>query len=432
MVKVCFVAENAWPAIDPHAKKTAGGMETQAWAFAQALCQLHECEVSFVVCSDETPRAASADGIPVDGVLVRNRPAFFENLRRTVAASCRIQHRPPWIHIRRWTWHLLWQLPLLVLTRPFRSDQAERFARRDFYCSLSADIVIAFGVSRITTDIITAAKKAGKRAIISCASNDDLRAEYHPGSDFINDYGEPAADVAEGLQSADAIFVQTELQQQLAERNLGISAHLLPNPILSEWTRWAEQSEALLNAAGLSVGDIPERFVLWTGRTDHFHKRPHLALQVAATLPDIPFWLVLNVTNRDIENELRSTATPNVRFLKPLPHPSFVALMSRATVFLNTGSAAHEGFPNVFLQAGVLGIPVASAAADFGILSSTGIGKAFADDIDALTRFVRESLNTPTDPESVTLRTLRLQSLFGPGAIAEKLWQLLQSICNME
>ncbi|MCA9059828.1 MAG: glycosyltransferase, partial [Planctomycetaceae bacterium] len=410
--------ENAWPAICPEASGAIGGMETQAWAFAQALQRLHVCQVSFVVCApDRFQRRVVQD------ITVLNRPAFIENLRRDVAQRCTISHRPPFLRLQRWSPSLLWKLPLLAATRPFRSDEAERELRRRFYQGIDADVIVTYGANRISTDVISAARKAGHRGVISCASNDDLREEFVPGSTFVNDYGEPAHDVARGLTEADAIFVQTEWQQQLAKTNLGRDAFVLPNPISPQWTQWAADAAQLLTDAGLPPTQLPEQFVLWTGRTDRFHKRPAMALQVAAALPAIPFLMVLNVTNQEIEQELRDTAPANVQFLAPLPHPAFIALISRAAVFLNTGSIEHEGFPNVFLQAGQLGVPVASAICDFGILSETGIGRACRDDLPSLVRCVQEMLLQPRENHC-----RQLHDRFGEEVVARTFFQLIQRV----
>ena len=418
---VCFVAENAYPVISESRSQAFGGMETQAWAFARSLRQLNCCEISFAVSSPErfTVREHS-------GIQVINRRAGLEHVRRNVARNCQIQHAWPPVRVHRWSSSLLWQLPLLAITRPFRSGDDEQKSISRFYSSLTADVVIAFGASSLTTSVIEAAHGAGKRTIISCASNDDLRAEYHAGSSYINAYGDSGSVLARGLQTADQIFVQTEWQQELAANNLKLHAEVLPNPVDEQWSEWSGEAETLVSPLIHKYPPLRRPFVLWTGRTERFHKRPEMAYEVASQLPQIQFVMVLNVTDQLYATELENLRPANVLLLPPLPHSQFVALMSCATAFLSTGSRQYEGFPNVFLQAGVLGVPVVSADCDFGILSSTGIGRSFEDSVPDMSQFLNAICTSSQRRSEITAGVAeRTRQMFGSHAVATRLWQLL-------
>ena len=421
-MRVCFVAENAYPVIAENELAAFGGMETQAWAFAQALHQTGAYSVSFAVCSPEHFCTRIHSGIEV-----HNRPAFFEHVRRRVAVDCVIQHSWPPIQIKRWRYSLLWQLPLLLVSRPFRRSDAEFRGIRQFYSQLSADTSIAFGVSSLTTTIVEAARDSGKHAVISCASNDDLRSEYCSGSSYVNAYGDTGAVLSRGLNAASQIFVQTELQQQLAKTNLNLQTEILPNPVDPRWLHWATDQEELLGELVHLCPQLSAPFVLWTGRTDRFHKRPEMAFALARRLPHVHFVMVLNVTNVEYFRQLATDCPQNVEILAPVSHPRFIALMSRATAFLSTGSPEYEGFPNVFLQAGVLGVPVVSAACDFGILTSTGIGRAFRDNLEEMCSFLDEIWSNTqmrqSFVEGVRERTL---NRYGFNVIGQRLHSLLQ------
>lgn len=420
-MRVCFVAENAWPVIAETADTAFGGMETQAWAFARSLHQAGFCDVSFAVSSPE-----SFESSDVGGIHVCNRKASFEHLRRSVARHCLIQHSWPPLTIRHWDNSLLWQLPLLMFTKPFRGTDAEQKSVSAFYRALSADVVIAFGVSSLTTAIVEAAQSFGKRAVISCASNDDLRSEYQPGSSYINAYGDSGAVLARGLMAADQVFVQTAWQKELAATNLNLRTEILPNPIDARWSLWAAQREQLLATLLNQYPQLVKPFVLWTGRTERFHKRPEMAFEVARRLRQHQFVMVMNVTDQGYANELNRLRPANVLLLAPLPHPHFVALMSRATAFLSTGSRQYEGFPNVFLQAGVLGVPVVSADCDFGILSRSGIGRSFDDSVPRMAEFLNEICTSEAGRLAITHGVAeRTHQLFGSQAVAACLWNLL-------
>jgi len=420
-MRVCFVAENAWPVIANTADTAFGGMETQAWAFARSLHESGFCDVSFAVSSPE-----SFESRDVGGILVCNRKAYFEHLRRSVARHCLIQYSWPPLTIRHWDNSLLWQIPLLMVSKPFRATGAEQKSVSTFYQALSADVVIAFGVSSLTTAIVEAAQSSGKWTIISCASNYDLRSEYQPGSSYINTYRDSGAVLGRGLIAADQVFVQTLCQKELAATNLDLRTEILPNPIDDRWSLWAAQREQLLAALLNQYPQLLNPFVLWTGRTERFHKRPEMAFDVARRLPQHQFVMVLNVTSPEYAEELERRRPTNVLVLKPLPHPQFVALMSRATVFLSTGSRQYEGFPNVFLQAGVLGVPVVSADCDFGILSRSGIGRSFDDSVPRMAELLNEICTSEAGRLAMTEGVAeRTHQLFGSKAVAVCLWNLL-------
>lgn len=423
-MRVCFVAENAWSAIAEDGRFPFGGMETQAWAFAQCLQALRVCDVSFAVSTPFRFRSQQRSGIEV-----LNRSAWIEHVRRDVARRCVISRNWPPVKIRKWHRSLVWKLPLLAATRPFRSSAAEQRSVADFYSHLPADVVIAYGVSSLTTAIVEAARSAGKRTIVSCASNDDLRAEYRTNPDYVNAYGDRADVLYRGLTQADRILVQTSHQQQLARANLDLDACVVPNPIDERWIEWASQSETLLQGLFGKHSELQQPFVLWTGRTDRFHKRPAIALQIARQLPQVQFVMVLDVTDPGIHEELKARKPENVLMLSPLRYPMFVALMSRAVAFLSTGSKHYEGVPNVFLQAGLLGVPVVSAECDFGILSETGIGRAFNDSVSDLVQHLDKFMKRPVEPNHRTNASdtaQRVRDRYGAHTIAARLWQTLQ------
>jgi glycosyltransferase involved in cell wall biosynthesis len=423
-MKVCFVAENAYPAIAEKGNGAFGGMETQAWVFAKALEQLKTCEVSFTVSSPE-----DFDVRTHANIKVLNRRNFIEHVRRDVSKHCTIQHRWPLFRIRRWSHALLWKIPVLLASKPFRAADNEKRHIDAFYRSLSADVILVFGVSSITTAVVKAAKASGKKVVISCASNDDLRIENRRGSDYINVYGDSGHVLGEGLEAADAVFVQTQFQQQLATTNHNLHTDVLPNPVDDQWLIWSMERVRLLSGVLERTPELRKPFILWTGRTDRFHKRPAMAFELANLLPQHQFVMVINETDPNYADELRRTRPSNVLFLPPFPYPQFLAIMSLATAFLSTGTRQYEGFPNVFLQAGMLGVPVVSADCDFGILSDTGIGQSFDDRVQEMAESLNQICTFPEQREQ-RIRYVREKTLilFGGKAIAAKLWELLRRL----
>ena len=96
-LRVCLVALNGWPAIDPQAAGPIGGIETRAWMFARGLAARDDMDVSFVVRHHRAPRLAVAEGvklIPLIDRLYRWR----ESVRMCVGKRATF----PWLTLHRW------------------------------------------------------------------------------------------------------------------------------------------------------------------------------------------------------------------------------------------------------------------------------------------------------------------------------------------
>jgi glycosyltransferase involved in cell wall biosynthesis len=96
------------------------------------------------------------------------------------------------------------------------------------------------------------------------------------------------------------------------------------------------------------------------GRADDFHKRPQLCLELARRLPHVPFLMVLNPHDERIAAEIERERPANVSIVGSVPFAEMSALLTAARLYVSTGSAAYEGSPNIFLQAGASHTPVGS------------------------------------------------------------------------
>jgi glycosyltransferase involved in cell wall biosynthesis len=71
------------------------------------------------------------------------------------------------------------------------------------------------------------------------------------------------------------------------------------------------------------------------------------------------------------------------------------AVLSRAAVYLSTGSREYEGAPNVFLQAGASGVPILSLEVSTELLEETPCGTTAGGDLHRLAESLKEYWNDP-------------------------------------
>jgi glycosyltransferase involved in cell wall biosynthesis len=252
-----------------------------------------------------------------------------------------------------------------------------------FYESLPADVMLAFGVNAVSATVIASAGARGSPSLLFLESDADLDARHTPGSDYVNPYGERGDVCAYVLRETTAIVAQSPRQQHMLRERFGRDAVVLPNPIdVDDWRRRA-------GLASRARAALPDRYALWIGRFDRFHKRPLELLNVARICPEVSFVMVLAGGEADVERELRAECSPNVRMVPSVPFEEMPAVMAGARLLVSTSSAAFEGAPNVFLQAATLGLPIASLEADPGLMAAAGCGATTAADPVRLADLVR-------------------------------------------
>jgi glycosyltransferase involved in cell wall biosynthesis len=141
---------------------------------------------------------------------------------------------------------------------------------------------------------------------------------------------------------------------------------------------------------------VPERHeegdvrVLWVGRISE-EKRLEWLLDVAEKCPEIHFDVV-GACNTDSEyaSALAKHASeiPNVEMHGRILHSEMAAYYQRCHVLCCT--SGYEGFPNTFLEAWSLGVPVVSTVDPDGIISRYNLGWT-AETINDLANALREA-----------------------------------------
>jgi glycosyltransferase involved in cell wall biosynthesis len=374
-LKICLVALHAYPAIDPSAPGVFGGTETRAWTIAQGLGKVPGLEVSFVV---RNPKLKST--MYVNGVKIIPKHDYMHITRYQVAECVELISRFPYIQLRRWKWQLPWWIFLLIITKPFRQMKVDPLAADEFYRHLEADVLCAFGVHSTAAMIISTAKFSKKNSVLFLGSDSDLDERYGPDSTYITPYREHASVCYHAIINADIIVAQKEEQLKLLKDRFGRDGYLFRNPIdISEWRTLGETNknkwlEFLQNS---TASDCPTSYALWIGRAETFHKRADLLVRVAADCPNVPFLMIMNQRDSVVEREIYRKKPANLYILESAPYNLMPSVFGNAKLFVNTSSAEYEGFPNTFLQAAAMGVPILSLETADYFLKDTGAGYSF-------------------------------------------------------
>ncbi|UWG51999.1 Glycosyltransferase [Halalkaliarchaeum sp. AArc-CO] len=151
------------------------------------------------------------------------------------------------------------------------------------------------------------------------------------------------------VRSADHVTVLTPHQREVLDREHGIDSTVVPCGY-----DLPPDEEVL---------DHDEReYVLWVGRLDRDQKRPERFLNLAESLPEVPFVMIGPPDNDDRDNSYfeqitsRAETIDNLEFIEFVPPNEIHEYFRKASIFVNT--SAYEGFGNTFLEAWRYATPV--------------------------------------------------------------------------
>jgi glycosyltransferase involved in cell wall biosynthesis len=214
-----------------------------------------------------------------------------------------------------------------------------------------------------------------------------------------------------GLESASAIVVQSEHQEQLARQALRRAPRIERIPSFAEHLPAPEEETA----------GTPEAF-LWIGRLIEY-KQPLRYLDLARALPERRFWMV-GIANESLEyaEHVRDEAAriPNLELLEPRPHAEAMALVRRAIAVVSTSRL--EGMPNIFLEAWARSVPVLTLSFDpDGLIARHGLGITAQGDWQRFVASARELAAGDADRAGIGERgRAYVQSTHAPDAVLRR------------
>lgn len=353
-----LVCANAYPLFDFRIEPAGGGMETRAALLGRGLAGRGNWRVCFVV--SDFGQDFHTRHEDIDFLIYQ---PTYRKAGRNVFPRLRKRRWLPVLNLDRRDLDLLWQMPLIAAWLALPALFFPRFWRE-----LKPDVVCCFGNSERTAEVIADCRRAGIRTVLCVASDKDLSADYRPGNRERNHYGMPKWKGYYSLAHADRILVQTEAQREALRRHFGRDAALIRNPVhvsADDPQRWLPR---------------PAReFVLWIGRADDFNKRPMLFLELARDCPGLRFVMIASRSDEAVFRALERACPPNLRILEHIPAHDIWDYFRHARAFVNTSK--FEGFPNTFLQAAAMGVPIVSLEVDpDGLLARHGCGICAAGD----------------------------------------------------
>ena len=189
-----------------------------------------------------------------------------------------------------------------------------------------------------------------------------------------------------GLKYADTIIAQTETQQKLFQQNMGFSSTLVPN------CGWNVENKIQHEADQIKYNNPIH--VLWIGRISR-EKRFEWLLDVAEKCPDIIFDIV-GAVNKN--NDYVSSMTERAEKIHNVKMHGRVSYLKMKDFYLQSNvlccTSLYEGFPNTFLEAWSIGIPVVSTFDPDGIIKVHGLGWV-ADNVLKIVDYLQEIMKSP-------------------------------------
>ena len=185
-----------------------------------------------------------------------------------------------------------------------------------------------------------------------------------------------------GLNHADKIIVQTQEEQESLSCNFNLNSTLIPMP------------NPGFKGQAINANDTGDQVrVLWVGRFTEEKRLPWL-LEIAKKLPQVHFDIVGGAsieTNYSRALKKQALVTKNVTVHGKLLRHDMALHYSAATLLCSTSS--FEGFPNVFLEAWSVGLPVVATIDPDNLIVSKGLGR-IGDTVDELVEEIQDLIKS--------------------------------------
>jgi glycosyltransferase involved in cell wall biosynthesis len=333
MPSICFLAHNALGSLAGHNLQHAGGIERQQALMAEWLAN-NGWRVSMVTWDDRIDEPDVINGVRVVTMCGRN-----DGLR-----GLRFFH-PRWTSLRT----------------------ALLSADADIYYYNCGDLGLG--------QLALWAKQHERPVVYSVSSDPDC----DPQLPTLHSIREKLL-YRHGLQNCRHVIVQSERQQTMLRDGFALDSTLLAMP-----------SKGFLQATKRrrDASDRSPFHVLWVGRISS-EKRPDWIVEVARQLPDVQFTIV-GASNK--ETEYAKSVQDDAAQLKNVTMVGRVPFERMADFYPTTDllccTSVYEGFPNVFLEAWSVGVPVVSTYDPDGIIERHRLG-GYASSVDEIAGAVNE------------------------------------------
>jgi glycosyltransferase involved in cell wall biosynthesis len=370
---ICFVAPNAYSLLSGRRDLNhIGGAELQQVLLARELSS-REYRVCFV-----TVDCGQADGQPLNGI--------------PVYKTCGKEDG--------------WRILRFVHPRWTSLASALRRSDCDIYYQRNADYV--------TAQVALWCRWNRRRFVFATANDSDCLASVP-----IMESRVERGLYRWGLRRADAVVAQTAAQQRLLRENFGIEAAIVPNCC----PRSGEDSPA-----APPPGAAGRPHILWAARFAE-EKRMDWLLDVAERCPRMVFDLVgAGKSEYAARIVRRAAAIPNVVMHGHVPHEDMPRFYRQAALLCCT--SLYEGFPNTFLEAWSLGLPVVSTFDPDGVIVRYGVGWV-SDTVDGVAEQLERALASPAEWRAASTAARRYcRENHSPEASASRLEQILSGLAS--
>ena len=222
------------------------------------------------------------------------------------------------------------------------------------------------------------------------------------------------------LRRADAVVIQKRSQGELLRKSHGRESILIRS--------------LMAPLPPSSIGRRGEgRDVVWIGNL-HPYKQPEMFLDLARALPDVQFVMVGGARDQEYARQVSSAAAPirNLRYLGFVPQDKIPEILASAALLANTtvvDGKHEEGFPNTFLQAWAMGVPVVSLISDPDtMIARDGLGRC-SRTLQTMVEDVREMLAQPAVLEEMGRRCkVLVEREFGGTATVDRYVSLFSDL----
>jgi glycosyltransferase involved in cell wall biosynthesis len=240
--------------------------------------------------------------------------------------------------------------PVVRFLHPRWSGLWRAFKRAD------ADVYYTSCAGALVGELALFCRRFGRKFLFRVASDTDCEPDR-----LLVKYWRDRKLYEYGLRRADGVLAQSRYQQEILERNYGLTSSLA----------------GMLVDAG--EGSLPfarrDLTVLWVSNFRPL-KRPELLIDTADRLPELSFHMVGGPAAGapQLYDDIKEQAgqRSNVTFHGRVPYHDVNGLYERARVFVNTSEI--EGFPNSYLQAWARGTPVVAFFDPDGLIEREGLG----------------------------------------------------------